>query len=642
MSNSRKLAAIVFADIAGYTALMQKNEYLALQKLNHFRNDIEAMVPQFQGQVVQFYGDGCLLIFNSALEAVKCAARLQHSLKLEPTVPVRMGIHQGDIVVESGNIFGNPVNIAARIESMSIPGAILLSAKVKSEINNQPDIRLQSLGFYEFKNVSHPIEVFAYSSEGFPIPKKNEIKGKFKIQNQEKSIAVLAFENRSSDPEQEFFGEGIAEEIMYGLSKLNNLKVAGRASSFSFKNSRLSLKEIAAQLNVNVILSGSVRKMGNKVRINAELVNALDGFQIWTERFDKELEDVFAIQDEIADQVVRKMELTLLGTEKGHSIINRKTDDIKAYELFLQGRSYLDKRTDIEQALSSFNKAIDIDANFAAAYTSVAYAYFYKVIFDNYAPRDGFPKAAIAIQKALSLDNTIAEAHTMQGLVDFYFHHTPEKARQEYEKAVFLQPKFADTYRIKAYFHVMLQEKELAIENAEKSYELDPLSFNNCFSLGDIYYRTRRYQDAIVKFEALAEKHPHTVSIKIMLGVIYYLLGNVKKTNAIFNKIPQESIKTDLYSNDRFVIAARLGDKEITKNHLAFLLKARAEKWIPPTIIAMLYFSLGEKDNGMQSLHQAAKDNDPILHMINILPLWDDYKKLPSVQAFLNSWQLNH
>lgn len=639
MTSTRKLAAIVFADIAGYTAIMQKNEHKALQILNHFRSDIDSCVPLFNGEIVQYYGDGCLLIFNSALNAIKCSEKLQYSLKTDPEVPVRIGIHQGDVVAEGGNIFGDNVNIAARIESMSIPGAILLSAKVRSELINQPSIKLQSLGVYEFKNVEDPIEVFAYACEGFAVPKKSEITGKFKIQNEEKSVAVLAFKNQSSDNEQDYFSEGIAEEIIYGLSQLNNLKVAGRMSSFSFKGSNTALAEIAEQLKVKHILEGSVRKAGNRIRVNVQLVNATDGFQIWTERFDREMEDIFSIQDEIAEKVVAKLKLTLLGLEKGQTLISRKTNNVQAYELYLQGRSYLDKRTDIEHALTCFNKAIEIDPNFAGAYTSVAYAYFYKVIFENCAPRDGFSKAAIAIQKALSLDNSVAEAHTMQGLVDFYFYHRPEKARQEYEKALLLQPKFADTYRVKAYFHVMLGEKELAIENIEKSYELDPLSFNNCFSLGDIYHRTGRYQDAIKVFEALDVKQPKTLSIKIMLGVLYYLVGQAEKAKTFLKQISPDSISTDIYSNDKFVVAARMGDKQLTKNHLAFLLKARAEKWISPTIIAILYFSLGEMENGIQLLQQAVKDNDPMLHMVNILPLWNDYVNHPSVKSFLNSWQ---
>ncbi len=638
MSVTRKLAAIAFVDIAGYTAIMQKDEQKALRVVHHFRSEVNRAVPQFNGKIIQYYGDGCLLIFDSALEALQCSVVLQRSFRTDPEVPARVGIHQGDVIMEGGNIFGDNVNIAARIESMSVSGAILMSSKVRSELTNQPDIRLVSLGAYEFKSVEIPIEVFAYSGAGFSVPSQGEIVGKFKVQNEEKSIAVLPFKNRSSDEEQEYFSEGIAEEIIYGLAQLDNLKVAGRMSSFSFKDSSTTLAEIANQLKVEHILEGSVRRVGKRIRVNVQLVNVADGFQVWTERFDRDMEDVFTIQDEIAEKVVSKMKLTLLGFEKGQPLIGRKTSNVSAYELYLRGRSYLDQRKDIEHALSCFNKAIELDRDFAAAYTSVAYAYFYSVIFENYAPRDGFPKAAVAIQKALHLDNGLAEAHTMQGLVDFYFHHRHEKARSEYEKAILLQPKYADTFRIKAYFHVMMKEDDEAILYAEKCYELDPISFNNMFSLGDIYYRTRRYQEAVTVFESLARKYPATKVSKVMLGVLYYMQGQFKKTQVIFSEINPESIGTDLYSNDRFVIAARLGDETLARNQLEFLLNARAKKWISPTTIAVLHFALAEVEQGMQLLQLAVKENDPMLHMMRVLPLWDDYRTNPAVQEFLRRW----
>ena len=400
-------------------------------------------------------------------------------------------------MIERDFIFGENVNIAARIESMGSPGAILISSKVQREVKNQHAFELQSIGNYEFKNVSEPIEVFAYASDGFPIPKKHELTGKFKVQNEEKSIAVLPFENQSSDLEQEYFSDGMAEEIIYGLSKLDNLKVAGRRSSFSFKNTDATLNEIARQLQVDHVLEGSVRKVNGRVRVNVQLVKTTDGFQIWTERFDRDLEDVFSIQDEIAEKVVQKLRLTLLGQEKGQTFISRKTNNVQAYELYLQGRSFLDQRTKIEEALTCFNRAIELDPLFAAAYTSVAYAYFYKVVFINYAPKEGFPEAEKAVQKALSLDGTIAEAHTMRALIEFYYHLRFNSARQEYEKALVIQPQLADTYRIKAYFHSMQLEKTLAIEHAKKSCEIDPMSYNNLFSLGDIYYRTQQYKEAI-------------------------------------------------------------------------------------------------------------------------------------------------
>lgn len=615
---------------------MQKDEQKALQILKHFRTDVETIVPKFNGEVIQFYGDGCLLIFNSALEAIQCSDRLQISLKNDPEVPVRIGVHQGDIVTEEGNIFGDNVNIAARIESMSIPGAILISGKVQSELTNQSSIELKPLGSYEFKNVEKPIEVYAYAAEGFPVPRLNEVSGKFKTQREEKSIAVLAFKGRGPASDEEYFNEGIAEEIIYGLSKLDNLNVAGRRSSFSFKDSSASIKEIADKLNVEHILEGTVRRKGDRIRIHVQLVNVNNGFQIWTERFDRELVDIFSIQDEIADQVVHKLRLSLLGNEKGQSIIKRKTDNVKAYDLYLQGRSLLDKRKDIERALSCFKRAVEIDPNFAGAYTSLSYAYFYMLVLENHSPDDAWPKALSAIEKALNLDDTIAEAYTMRGLVEFYFRRSPENAREEYKKALLLQPNLADTYRVKSYFHSMLNEDDQAIQHAKRCLELDPIGFNNSFSLGDIYYRTKRYEDALFVFDELAEKYSDMINVQIMQSVIHFLLDDSKKAKMNLDLIDPDSIPLNLYGIDRFVIAAKLGERELAEKYLNKLLGLESKAWVAPTLIAVLYFALGDNENGIIQLQKGIDENDPALAIFPVIPLWEEYLEIPEVKALMN------
>lgn len=634
MNSSRKLAAIAFADISGYTALMQEDESVARQKLDHFRKDVDQIIPSFNGKVIQFYGDGCLMTFNSSIEAIKCAAQLQVSLKEEPNVPVRIGIHQGDIVIESGNVFGTAVNIAARIESMGIPGSILFSEKVHSEVRNQPDIEAQSLGAFEFKNVDHPVKVYVYANEGFPIPLKQEISGKFKSQSEERSIAVLPFENRSSDPEQEFMGDGIAEEIMFGLSKLDNLKVAGRASSFSFKNSSLSIPEIAAKLNVEAILGGSIRKMGNHVRISAQLTSASDGFQIWTERFDKELEDVFAIQDEIAERVIRKMEPKLMGQEKRQPIIQRKTEDIKAYQLYLQGKNYLDQRINIDTALTCFKQAIDLDQDFAAAYNSAAYAHVYQIILNNHHPQEEFPAAETAIQKALSLDSTNPESHTLRAWVDFYYHHKLDDAMRTFEKAVLLDPNRSDTYRIKGYIHSMMQHHDQAIEALEKAYELDPLSFNNCFSLAEIYFRANYVDKAIETFLSVKKKFPDTSQTDEVLGSIYWLQGDNDKAGAIFREKIEMPDSPNLYSQTRYLFALQDGNEKLTRAYLAHLEKLNANKWVHPTYLSLLHFYLGDNEKAESLFLQAINDRDPSLIQINIDFTLSDYINQPFVRDY--------
>jgi TolB-like protein len=640
MNSNRRLAAIVFADISGYTAIMQQDEIQALQILSHFRSDVENYVPKFGGKVVQFYGDGCLLTFKSAIGAVQCAVQLQHTLRDEPYVPVRIGIHQGDIVEEGGNIFGNAVNLAARIESMGIPGAILLSAKVKSEIQNQTSISVQSLGLFKFKNVEQAIEVYAYSSEGFPVPNKNEIKGKFKIQNEEKSIAVLAFENRSSDVEQEYFAEGVAEEIMYGLSKIDNLKVAGRASSFSYKNSDLALQKIAEQLKVEMLLCGNVRKMGQKIRVTAELVNGFDGFQVWTERYDRELEDVFAIQEEIAGHVVHEMKLHVLGKDSSKPLIQRKTENIEAYQLYLQGKSYLDHRRNISAALSCFDKAIELDANFGAAYNSKAYGHVYSIMFANISPLIAFPKAEAAIQKALEINPENPESYSIRSWIQFYYHMDIKGAMEGFEKAILLQPRFSDTFRIKAYMHSMIGQTERAVFCAEKAFELEPMSFNISFSLGDIYRRAHYFDKALQVLTDLEEKYPDSRIVKETLGIVYFSIGKKEKARAIFKGKFNISDAPNLYSYTKILFAVLENNQKRLKKYLDTLEQAATDKWVHPIFFSILHYYLEHEEKAQEYFENSIIDKDPTLIQIYNDDILLDYLKLPYISEFYKNTEL--
>jgi TolB-like protein/class 3 adenylate cyclase len=307
MVERRQLTVVMFADIVGYTALMQHNEDEALSLLDRFKEELDITIKECQGQIVQYYGDGCLAVFTNASDAVSSATILQEVFREQPHVPVRIGIHLGDVLFKEGNIFGDCVNITARIESMGVPGAVLLSDAIKKQVNNKPEFHLVSLGFFEFKNVDEPMEIFALSNEGFKVPDPEKLTGKFKEQKVQRSIAVLPFENMSNDPEQEYFSDGMAEEILSSLTHLKDLKVAGRISSSQFKGKNTSLQEIGGKLGVKTVLQGSVRKQGNRVRITTQLINVDDGYHIWSEKYDRTMDDIFAIQDEIALSVTEAL-----------------------------------------------------------------------------------------------------------------------------------------------------------------------------------------------------------------------------------------------------------------------------------------------------------------------------------------------
>ena len=302
ISAIRMLAAIMFTDMVGYTALMQKDEKKAKSLRDRHRSVLDEIINKHQGRILQYYGDGTLVIFGSAIESVLCAVEIQRELQKEPVIPLRIGIHSGDIVYDDEGVYGDGVNIASRIEALSISGAVLISDKLYSEIKNHPSLLAESLGSYQLKNVIEPIEIFALINPGLKIPSQLQLKIKegYKEKN---SIAVLPFVNMSTDPENEYFSDGITEEILNALTKVEGLKVTSRTSSFAFKGKNEDIREIGNKLNVNSVLEGSVRKFSNKVRITAQLINTKDGYHLWSEVYNRNLEDIFDVQDEISRQI---------------------------------------------------------------------------------------------------------------------------------------------------------------------------------------------------------------------------------------------------------------------------------------------------------------------------------------------------
>jgi TolB-like protein len=332
----RKLSAIMFTDIEGYTSLMQSDENIAIELREKHRTVLEKCVSDFNGKILQYYGDGTLSTFNSAVEAVQCAIDIQKNLNTSPKIPVRAGIHLGDIVFQDDGIYGDGVNIASRVESLSISGAVLISDKVNDELGNHSDIRTKALGIYNLKNVSRPFGIFAVVDDLLNIPSPEQIRNK--TGEVKKSIAVLPFVNMSADKENEYFSDGMTEEILNALAGVDGLQVTSRTSSFAFKNQNLDVRTIGKELNVKTVVEGSVRKAGNKVRITAQLINTSDGYHIWSEVYDRDLEDVFAVQDEISSKIANTLrkKLDLKDEVRGETQIESR--NLEAYELYLKGR----------------------------------------------------------------------------------------------------------------------------------------------------------------------------------------------------------------------------------------------------------------------------------------------------------------
>ncbi len=393
----------MFTDIVGYTAMMQKDEAQALIMRARHREVFRKNHKKYDGEIIQYFGDGTLSVFGSSVHSVNCAISIQQELSMEPKVPLRIGIHSGDIIRTNDDIIGDGVNLASRIESLAVPGSIFISQELQYHIKNH-GINVHPLGPFLLKNVSKPIEIFAIIAKGLVVPDSLESTQKVKPVahlNQldvRKSIAILPFANLSSDPEQEYFCEGISEELINALVKIDDLKVAGRTSSFSFKGRNVDLKLIGKSLKVKTILEGSVRRSGSRIRITAQLISVEDGFHLWSEIYDREMIEVFSIQDEITRCITEELKVHLDNTNIRHN-------NPYAYDAYLKGRFH-NYKMDMENALKYYNIALEIDPKYALAYQGIGDMWGQVGVMGFVPAHQSFSMGKPAAMKAIKLNDS--------------------------------------------------------------------------------------------------------------------------------------------------------------------------------------------------------------------------------------------
>jgi adenylate cyclase len=504
----RQLAAILFADMTGYTALMQENEQLARQKRMRLKEVLETTIARFNGKILQYYGDGSLSIFNSAIDSVLCAIDIQQQLQLEPKVDLRMGIHTGDVIIEDDAIYGDGVNMASRIESLAVPGGIFISEKVNDDLKNQSSISTREMGYFELKNVKQPVRVFAIANNGIVVPGRDEVKGKRK--QTANRLAVLPFVNISADPENEYFSDGITEELLNALTRVDGLQVTSRTSAFAFKGRNDDIRDIAIQLNVDRVLEGSVRKAGNRVRITAQLINAADGYHIWSETYDRNLTDIFEVQDEISGIIANRLRENLTPKQHEEPPVKIATRNVQAYTYYLKGLHFWNKLTpaDARKAIECYEQAIALQPDYAQAYAMIAGAYSYLGSSGQMLPHTAFEIAQRMADKALELDSTMAEGHIAKASAYLFYEWNWEAAHDALQKAIQLNPGAVEAYEMLSYYYVIVGQKGKAVEVLEQAEQLDPLSPVVLQALGNTYSMNERYDDAIRQADKLIEMNP--------------------------------------------------------------------------------------------------------------------------------------
>ena len=633
----RQLAAIMFVDMAGYTALMQENEQLAKAKQKHLKEVLESTVKNYNGKILQYYGDGSLSIFSSAIDGVNGAIDIQKQLQQEPKVDLRIGLHTGDISIEDETIYGDGVNLASRIESLAVPGSIFISEKVADEVKNQQDISLRELGYFELKNVKLPVRIFAVSNQGLIVPSRDELKGKTKPPANR--LAVLPFVNLSGDPENEYFSDGITEELLNSLTKVEGLQVTSRTSAFAFKGKLDDIREIGVKLNVDKILEGSVRKASNRVRITAQLINAADGYNVWSENYDRDLTDIFQVQDEISNIIANRLRENLSLASKNEHLVKASTKNINAYTLYLKGLHYWNKLTpaDTYKAIECFEQAIDLEPDYAQAYAMAAIAYSNLGATGQLKPEKAFGLANQYSDKALQMDNTIAESHIAKARIYLFYEKKWEAAYEVLQKALQLNPAAIDTYRLLGYFYIVVGKKDEAIKILEKALEIDPLStvINNY--LGEAYAMAWRFDDTYRIAEKQLEINPVMRLAIEAKGWCVGMKGDWKKALDFFKEVhrlanhPLKGIAPMGYAY------GKLGEKEKAMEIIGRLEQRQKDE--PDTAmdgdLLMVWWALGDREKVFQYLSNGFNKGLNTLYYYLEYPMMIGIKEDPRVMELI-------
>ncbi len=492
----RRLAAILAADVVGYSRLMGADEAGTLAALKAVKAElIDGAISEHDGRTVKLTGDGMLVEFASVVSAVACAVEIQRQMRGRNTdvtpgrrIEFRIGVNVGDVIVEGDDIFGDGVNVAARLESIAPPGGITVSHAARDHVGNRLDLLFEDMGEQKLKNIERPIRVYSVSLEEPTIADTGS------KADERPSIAVLPFNNMSGDPEQEYFSDGITEDIITDLSKLSGLLVVARHSAFTYKGKPVKVQQVGQELGVGFILEGSVRKAGPRVRVTGQLVNCKNGGHVWAERFDRDLTDIFAIQDEITHAIVQQLKVKLLPQEK-KTIGQAQTDNVEAYTYYLRGRDFLHRRSKhyVRIARQMFAKAVELDPKYARAYAGMADSDSF--VYLNYRGNVPIDDLLATAEKALSLDDTLAEAHASRGLA-LAAGQRYEEAETEFEKAIALDPNSFEAHYFYARRSFAGGNMERAASLFERASEIRPDDYQSVCLLINIYRSLGRSEDS--------------------------------------------------------------------------------------------------------------------------------------------------
>jgi TolB-like protein/class 3 adenylate cyclase/tetratricopeptide (TPR) repeat protein len=699
-TEERKLAAIMFTDMVGYSALAQRDDKVALELLEEHRRLLREIFPQFHGIEIKTIGDAFLVEFGSALEAAQCAIEIQrtlakrnHDVTSDRRIELKIGIHIGDVMHRDGDVYGDGVNIASRIEALAGAGGICVSMDVERQIRNALEARFEKFGTADLKNIKLPMDLFRIvlpwekgaespakqASRKSPVlvpaavliiiallagwwwterPTKNQqsaaphavpaAPAKAPDQN---SVAVLPFVNLSDDKGSEYFSDGVSEELLTVLQKIPGLHVAARTSAFSFKGKNATAQEIGQKLGVAHLVVGSVRKSGEAVRIAARLTRADTGEELWSENYTRDLKDVFAVQTELAQTIVEQLRGRFAGTDAGSTAKEKiqaevqaaekgGTKNVEAHQLYLQGRFYENRHSEksAREALAAYQHAVELDPGFALAWAGVAGTNGWLAAFATEGGQKTFDahlsSARDAVTRALSIEPNLPEALLTRGSIETNFDFNWNGAAQTLSKALALAPADPNIVIAAGNLEIARGNMDRALELYRKAVDLDPVNPQARAFLAFNLAATKRFAEARAEFPRVVELNPAAPWAHAGLGLSYLLEGKFEEAVAATEGEAGE------WARLLIVACARWGQKKIPEADaaLAQLTKDFAET--AAYQIAEVHAYRGDKDKAFEWLERARRQRDPGLASLRKDPLLTNIQDDPRWSAFLRTMGL--
>jgi adenylate cyclase len=661
----------MFSDVVGYTAIMGRDEQQALRALEDHRELLRLLLPKFNGRMVGEIGDGTLTSFHSAIDALNCAREVQASLQQDqPDLKVRIGIHLGDVVFSNNTVLGDGVNVASRIHALAPPGGICVSASIYDEVRNKPGTRIKDLGEQRLKNVSRPIRVYqivvtdliAQSAEPNGHRRRTALiagagalilaglilvllhlrllapashQAPSVAKHTISSIAVLPLDNYSGDPNQEYFSDGMTDELTTDLANISALRVISRGSVMQYKGAhRPPTPVIAKALNVDAVVEGSVMRIGDKVRITAQLIDAPADRHLWAKSYERDSRDVLALQDEVALAIAREINVELTPREQAH-FANSRSVDPQAHDAYLKGRYYLSSPTEerVRKALEQFEQAIRVDPNFALPYSGMADAYILGE--DWYFPAtEVMPKAKAAAEKALQLDDTLAEAHFSLGAVKLQYEFDWPGGENEFRRAIALNPNYAYGHDQYGFYLALRGRLDDALAESRLAIELDPLSPQIPTDMAVPLTWQTKYAAAKAQCRNALDLDPNYYFPQFGLGWIDIEAGK-------FNEAAAELQQARVMDSPPFVASwlgyayAKSGDRTKAQAIITELNQMSSRRFVSPFCIAVIYLGLGDKERALDGLERAYEARSWPLLSLKMDKIFEPLRSEPRFIALL-------